>query len=111
MTEVECIYCIVCGRKFSPAGPDVVLCPSCAPYPLPTRSFLAAADIPEEWQVGDLILGLYEVKEIFTTGAMGLVYRVHHRLWNLDLAVKSPAPPSSRPKNKNKPSSPGPKPG
>jgi WD40 repeat protein len=43
-----------------------------------------------EWKVGDVILDLYEVKQVHEGGGMGLVYRVHHRGWNLDLAVKSP---------------------
>ena len=43
-----------------------------------------------EWQVGDVILDLYEVKQFYEGGGMGLVYRVHHRGWNMDLAVKSP---------------------
>ena len=42
------------------------------------------------WKVGDVILDLYEVKQIHEGGGMGLVYRVHHRGWNTDLAVKSP---------------------
>ncbi len=46
--------------------------------------------VPLEWNVGDVILDLYEVKHIHKTGGMGLVYRVHHRNWNIDLAVKSP---------------------
>ncbi len=31
------------------------------------------------WQFGDVILDRYEVKQVFTGGGMGLVYRVHHR--------------------------------
>lgn len=50
----------------------------------------AEANVPAEWNVGDVILDLYEVKHIHTGGGMGLVYRVHHRNWNIDLAVKSP---------------------
>ena len=46
--------------------------------------------VAAEWRVGDVILGLYEVKQIHEGGGMGLVYRVHHRGWNMDLAVKSP---------------------
>jgi WD40 repeat protein len=46
--------------------------------------------VPAIWEVGDVILDLYEVKHVFTGGGMGLVYRVHHRGWNMDLAVKSP---------------------
>jgi len=48
--------------------------------------------VPAEWNVGDVILGLYEVKGIHQGGGMGLVYRVFHRGWNIDLAVKSPRP-------------------
>jgi len=48
--------------------------------------------VPALWSVGDVILDLYEVKEVFTGGGMGLVYRVHHRDWAIDLAVKSPRP-------------------
>lgn len=44
------------------------------------------------WKIGDLILDRYEIKQIFTGGGMGLVYRVHHRDWSMDLAVKSPRP-------------------
>ena len=57
-----------------------------------TRTFNDAATVPAEWQLGDVILDLYKVKEIHTGGGMGLVYRVHHRGWNVDLAVKSPRP-------------------
>jgi len=45
---------------------------------------------PEEWKPGDIILDLYEVREIFDSGGMGLVYRVYHRGWNIELALKSP---------------------
>jgi WD40 repeat protein/serine/threonine protein kinase len=47
-------------------------------------------EVPAVWHVGDVILGLYEVKDVFWPGAKGLVYRVHHREWDVDLAVKSP---------------------
>lgn len=42
------------------------------------------------WRVGEVIADLYEVREVITSGGMGVVYRVHHRGWNVDLAVKSP---------------------
>jgi len=56
------------------------------------KEVLAQAEKDEaiEWNVGDAILGLYEVKDIHKGGGMGLVYRVRHRGWNMDLAVKSP---------------------
>lgn len=43
------------------------------------------------WAIGDTILGKYRVDDIFT-GGMGLVYRVHHLEWKLDLAMKCPKP-------------------
>ena len=48
--------------------------------------------VPVEWQVGDVLLGLYEVTGVLGQGGMGKVYRVHHRRWGVDLAVKSPRP-------------------
>jgi WD40 repeat protein/serine/threonine protein kinase len=47
---------------------------------------------PERWQPGDVIADLYEVRAVIGAGGMGLVYRVHHAGWNLDLAVKGPRP-------------------
>lgn len=48
------------------------------------------AEEPADWEIGDTILGIYQVKYIHTGGGMGLVYRVRHLGWNLDLALKSP---------------------
>ncbi|MCP4645996.1 MAG: protein kinase [bacterium] len=45
-----------------------------------------------EWKAGDVILGTYEVRRVVATGGMGKVYKVHHRGWGIDLAVKSPRP-------------------
>ncbi|MFD2685304.1 protein kinase [Streptomyces phyllanthi] len=45
-----------------------------------------------DWQRGALLLGLYEVLDVIESGGMGLVYRVRHRDWNVDLAVKVPKP-------------------
>src|SRR5207244_1144251 len=50
------------------------------------------AEAFERWPVGSVILDLYEVKGVHEGGGMGLVYRVRHRDWDLDLAVKSPRP-------------------
>ena len=47
---------------------------------------------PVEWKVGDTILDIYEVTGILGQGGMGRVYKVHHKSWNIDLAVKSPLP-------------------
>ncbi|PKL50478.1 MAG: hypothetical protein CVV42_02995 [Candidatus Riflebacteria bacterium HGW-Riflebacteria-2] len=45
--------------------------------------------MPANWEIGDLILGRYEVRDIFS-GGMGKVYRVFDRLWQRELAVKTP---------------------
>jgi len=50
----------------------------------------AEAEVAIEWDVGDVILDLYEVIEVHSGGGMGLVYRVLHKGWNTQLAVKSP---------------------
>ncbi|HEV7406293.1 MAG TPA: serine/threonine-protein kinase [Chthoniobacteraceae bacterium] len=56
----------------------------------PQASRAAEAHVAVEWQVGDVIRSLYEIREIHEGGGMGLVYRVHHRDWGKDMAVKSP---------------------
>ncbi|MCP4714959.1 MAG: protein kinase, partial [Deltaproteobacteria bacterium] len=50
------------------------------------------AIVPLAWQAGDVILDLYEVRGVFGEGATATVYKVFHRDWNLELAVKSPLP-------------------
>ena len=42
------------------------------------------------WRRGDVILGLYEVLDVVRAGRLGLVHRVRHRGWDIDLAVKTP---------------------
>jgi WD40 repeat protein len=49
-------------------------------------------DAARKWRVGEVVLDVYEVREVIRSGGMGLVYRVHHRGWNVDLAVKTPRP-------------------
>ncbi len=58
-----------------------------------------AEETPEIWNVGEVILDAYEVKPLkagfdpgkhYAEGGMGLVYRVRHRGWDLDLALKRP---------------------
>jgi serine/threonine protein kinase len=65
--------------------------------PWPAAAGPVAGEVLLEWSVGQVILGLYEVKPIregveqpYTEGGMGRVYRVHHKGWNLDLAAKVP---------------------
>lgn len=50
----------------------------------------AEAPVAMEWQVGDVIRDLYEIKEIHGGGGMRLVYRAHRRDWEKEMAVKSP---------------------
>ena len=42
------------------------------------------------WAPGHILLDLYEVKGLLGQGGMGEVYQVHHKEWNVDLAVKVP---------------------
>jgi serine/threonine protein kinase len=44
------------------------------------------------WRIGDVIADLYEVRDEIKTGGMGRVYRVWHRGWSMELAVKVPKP-------------------
>ncbi len=46
----------------------------------------------EAWPPGTQLLDTYEVKGLLGVGGMGKVYRVHHKSWNIDLALKSPRP-------------------
>jgi len=101
-------YCVVCGQPFAAAA-DEDRCPehagsagaeAAAPAPVmllaeeagpaATRRFPTAALVPGTWEPGDLLLDLYEVRGILGQGGMGTVYRVRHRGWNTELAVKSP---------------------
>ncbi|MEO5361758.1 MAG: protein kinase [Nitrospirota bacterium] len=45
-----------------------------------------------DWNIGDVVLDLYEITGFLGEGGMGKVYKVRHRGWNVDLAVKSPKP-------------------
>lgn len=45
-----------------------------------------------EWRIGEVIDGRYEVTRVHEHGAMGVVHRVRHLVWDTDLAVKSPRP-------------------
>ena len=105
-------FCIRCTGE-SEALTDAGLCPGCAGVmgsapemvvagsvvgePLVSadegRLFPTVGSVPVGWvpEVGDVLLDTYEVRGELGAGegAMGVVHRVHHRGWNLDLAVKS----------------------
>ena len=51
----------------------------------------ASSDM-REWKKGDVLLGVYEVRRLIARGGMGNVYLMHHRGWDMDLAVKCPKP-------------------
>lgn len=42
------------------------------------------------YKSGDIINGEYAVSRVFTNGGMGLVYKVRHLAWKMDLALKCP---------------------
>ncbi len=50
--------------------------------------------VPLLWERGDLLMEMYEVLDVLGEGAMGKVYKVHHRGWDTDLAVKTPKVPT-----------------
>lgn len=55
-------------------------------------NYSAQEQVPPIWQIGDVILDKYAIRDIFTSGGMGLVYRAYHKDWDMDMAVKSPRP-------------------
>src|SRR5262245_50447534 len=98
--------CRLCQTAFILTATGDLSMPSSSPWPWVSRREPGAATVispgrraarpPTEdgvfeiWKPGDVILDLYEVWEVFTSGGRGLVYRVRHRGWNVDLAVKCP---------------------
>lgn len=42
------------------------------------------------WEIGDVIEGRFEVIDVIGQGGMGIVYRVNHREWKMEMAVKMP---------------------
>jgi WD40 repeat protein/serine/threonine protein kinase len=54
-----------------------------------TRSTNEAASA---WRVGEVVDGRYRVTRVHEQGGMGVVYRVRHLAWDIELAVKCPRP-------------------
>src|SRR5260370_1964488 len=48
------------------------------------------------WVPGEVVRGLYEVLDVVQSGGMGVVHRVRHRGWQVDMAVKTPRPELTR---------------
>jgi WD40 repeat protein/serine/threonine protein kinase len=88
------LRCGRCGTTFrveAPAAPSPDLdsrLPSAAAASLPVERAPGASE--QEWQVGDVVMGLYRVTGFLGQGGMGRVYKVRHQGWNVDLAVKTP---------------------
>jgi WD40 repeat protein len=53
---------------------------------------MAGAAEAAEWQIGEVVMGLYQVTALLGQGGMGRVYKVRHLGWRVDLAVKTPLP-------------------
>ncbi len=100
-------YCIICGEEITSDNPSVVFCSKHGGPATPSYSQTHAdktktedkeakpvsqpiADITRPWQPGQTLLDTYEVIGKLGQGGMGVVYRVHHKSWNIDLAVKQP---------------------
>jgi WD40 repeat protein len=96
------VRCPRCAQRFAvpaaaPPPTEAPPAPTVAEGALaPTRPGAPSPSAPASpgiaWQPGDLVLGLYEVVGVLGQGGMGRVYRVRHRGWGLDLAVKVPLP-------------------
>ncbi len=67
--------------------PAVTVLAADASQPAPSVS-----DGKLDWNIGDIVLELYEVTGLLGEGGMGRVYKVRHRDWGVDLAVKVPKP-------------------
>ena len=53
----------------------------------------------DDWRIGDVVDGIYEVKGLLGEGGFGRVYQARHRNWNTDLAVKCLRPNLSQAKS------------
>ena len=84
--------CPECGRDVV-ANAETVVPMTDEPSPeaeMLLQSPFGEDGVPVEWKTGDVILNLYEVTGVLGEGGMGKVFKVHHRGWNMPLAVKSP---------------------
>jgi tetratricopeptide (TPR) repeat protein len=57
-----------------------------------THGGATAAGGASPWRIGAIVDQRFEVRGLLGRGGMGAVYRVHHREWGIDLAVKTPLP-------------------
>jgi WD40 repeat protein/serine/threonine protein kinase len=109
MAELLAVKCPECGEALSIEESTLghtTTCSSCQSEFTAKRDDADASSIPEtggprtfgedgvptEWQIGDVLLDRYEVTGLLGEGGMGKVFKVHHRQWDTELAVKSPKP-------------------
>lgn len=109
MSPQTCPFCGWPVEMIKPVSGEVVRCSSCgqalpASYTANRQASAAKrptsrsednyagskAPVSLEWRPGEVILGQYEVLGLAGIGGMGRVYRVRHRAWRCDLALKAP---------------------
>jgi len=105
MTEKR--YCIICGGEIYSNDPTAIYCEFHAgaagnqpailtPVPTPPGQIKqpvkpgSIGDISNDWIEGQILLDTYRVIGELGKGGFGQVYRVHHKDWDMDLAVKRP---------------------
>ncbi len=91
----QTLRCGRCGTTFRVEHPPPPAAPGSSGLPTAAAaSSVSAATCPDaagaEWQIGDVVMGLYQVTALLGQGGMGRVYKVRHQGWNVDLAVKTP---------------------
>jgi len=66
-----------------------------AHLPLDDETFTGGSEGPKSgartgWGIGELVDGRYEIMSTIGQGGMGVVHKVRHRDWGIDMAVKTP---------------------
>lgn len=100
-------FCVRCGKPFAAMDKNTVLCDECRGIELTSFGssenknesgtiYESGMEVKEssyaDWCEGDCILDTYDVSGILGAGGMGKVYKVHHKKWDIDMAVKAPLP-------------------